>query len=165
MGTKPTIEKVTGTLGAEISNIDIGSPLDDSTLEWLKHEFVENKVLFFRDQHLTSEQHVAFSNHFGDVLDVHPWSLSKTDFKNIMLIYNSAAAGWHSDETWREETPLGSVLYGRSVPDYGGDTVFADMERVYDDLAEDMQESLARLYAVHDHISHRRRMRGIGKSE
>ena len=40
MGTKPTIEKVTGTLGAEVSNIDIGSPLDDSTLEWLKHEFV-----------------------------------------------------------------------------------------------------------------------------
>ena len=66
MGTKPTIEKVTGTLGAEISNIDIGSPLDDSTLEWLKHEFVENKVLFFRDQHLTSEQHVAFSGYFGD---------------------------------------------------------------------------------------------------
>jgi len=102
MGTKPTIEKVTGTLGAEISNIDIGSSLDDSTVDWLKHEFVENKVLFFRDQHLTSEQHVAFSGYFGDVLDVHPWSASKADFKNIMLIYNAAAAGWHSDETWRE---------------------------------------------------------------
>ncbi len=165
MGTKPTIEKVTGTLGAEISNIDIGSPLDDSTLEWLKHEFVENKVLFFRDQHLTSEQHVAFSGYFGDVLDVHPWSASKADFKNIMLIYNAAAAGWHSDETWREETPLGSVLYGRSVPEYGGDTVFADMERVYDDLSDDVQENLDGLYAVHDHISHRRRMRAIGKSE
>ena len=165
MGMKPAVKKVTGTLGAEISNIDIGAPLDDSTLNWLQHEFVENKVLFFRDQHLTSEQHVAFSNYFGDVLDVHPWSLSKADFKNIMLIYNSAAAGWHSDETWREETPLGSVLYGRSVPDYGGDTVFADMERVYDDLSEEMQESLVGLYAVHDHISHRRRMRAIGKSE
>jgi taurine dioxygenase len=82
-----------------------------------------------------------------------------------MLIYNAAAAGWHSDETWREETPLGSVLYGRSVPEYGGDTVFADMERVYDDLSDDMQENLDGLYAVHDHISHRRRMRAIGKSE
>lgn len=165
MGTKPIVEKVTGTLGAEILNIDIGSPLGESTVDWLAHEFVENKVLFFRDQHMTSEQHVAFSSYFGDVLDVHPWSAAKADFENIMLIYNSAAAGWHSDETWREATPLGSVLYGRSVPDYGGDTVFADMERVYEDLSDDVQQKLDGLYAVHDHISHRRRMRAIGKSE
>ena len=85
MGTKPIVEQVTGTLGAEILNIDIGSPLGESTVDWLAHEFVENKVLFFRDQHMTSEQHVAFSSYFGDVLDVHPWSAAKADFENIML--------------------------------------------------------------------------------
>ena len=160
-----TVERITGSLGAEIHSLDLGSISDDSTYVWLNEQLVEHKVLFFRNQNLSSDQQIAFGEHFGKVLDVHPWSHSKNGYRRVMVIKNAAASGWHSDESWRNETPMASVLYCRRAPRYGGDTVFADMEKAFADLPQGTQEKLAKLSAVHDHISHRRRMIRLGVAE
>lgn len=158
------VEKQTGTLGAQIDGINLATVKDESVYEWIADQLVEHKVIFFRNQELSSEQHIAFGEHFGPVLDVHPWSRRKEGYEKVMALYNGAASNWHSDETWRDETPLGSVLYCRNAPTYGGDTVFADMEKVYDDLPDEKKEMLDDLYAVHDHVSHRRNMIRLGVS-
>ena len=162
MSVAPTIERVTGTLGAEVHNVDLSSVEDESIYEWLNTQLVEHKVLFFRNQNLTSDQHIAFGEHFGEVLDVHPWSPRKDGYSKVMVL-RGAAPKWHSDETWREVTPLGSILYCRVAPKYGGDTVFSDMETAYENLPRDMRTKLDKLNAVHDHIVHRRGMirRGV----
>ena len=158
------VERQTGTLGAEIKGIDLSSIEDSSVYDWIGEQLVAHKVIFFRDQTLSSEQHIAFGERFGPVLDVHPWSRRKDGQTKVMALYNGAASNWHSDETWRDETPLGSVLYCRKAPYYGGDTVFADMERAYDDLPQEKKDRLECLYAIHDHTSHRRNMIRLGVS-
>lgn len=162
MSETPYVERITGTLGAQIHNVDLATETDDSIYEWIATALVEHKVLFFRDQNLTSDQHIAFGQRFGDVLDVHPWSPSKDGYRKVMVL-RGAAPRWHSDESWRNETPLGSILYCRIAPEYGGDTVFADMESAYDGLSPEMKEKLGKLYAIHDHVVHRRGMirRGV----
>lgn len=162
MSKAPTVERLTGTLGAEIHNLDLASVSDDAIYGWISEQLVEHKVLFFRDQNLTSDQHIAFGERFGEVLDVHPWSPSKEGYRKIMVL-RGAAPRWHSDESWRDETPLGSILYCRVAPGYGGDTVFADMESAYEGLSSNMKERLGNLYAIHDHLVHRRGMihRGV----
>ena len=165
MSAIPTVERQTGTIGAEICGLDLSIVNDVETYDWISEQLVEHKVLFFRKQNLTSEQHIAFGEHFGDVLDVHPWSRRKDGYEKVMLLLNGAASNWHSDETWRDETPMGSALYCRIAPKFGGDTLFADMERVFADLPKDEQSMLEGLYAVHDHIQHRQNMRRLGVSE
>lgn len=162
MALAPTVERITGTLGAQVHNLDLASESDGSVYEWISAQLVEHKVLFFRDQNLTSDQHIAFGEHFGKVLDVHPWSPSKAGYRKVMVL-RGAAPRWHSDESWRDETPLGSILYCRVAPKYGGDTVFADMESAYAGLSAEMKEKLDSLYAIHDHLVHRRGMmyRGV----
>ena len=162
MPEAPTVERLTGTLGAQIHNLNLASISDDAVYRWISTQLVEYKVLFFRDQNLTSDQHIAFGERFGEVLDVHPWSPSKSGYRKVMVL-NGAAPRWHSDESWRDETPLGSILYCRVAPSFGGDTVFADMESAYADLSSDMKDRLANLYAIHDHLVHRRGMirRGV----
>ena len=159
-----SVKRVTGTLGAEIHDFDIATNTDESVYEWLADQLVEHKVLFFRNQNLSSDQHIAFGERFGTVLDVHPWSPSKEGYRKIMVL-RGAAPRWHSDESWRDVTPLGSILYCRTAPEFGGDTVFADMESLYADLSDKMKSKLGSLHAVHDHMVHRRGMerRGVPK--
>ena len=164
MSDAPFVERITGTLGPQIHNLDLASISDGAIYEWIREQLVEHKVLFFRDQNLTSDQHVAFGEQFGKVLDVHPWSPSKEGYRKVMVL-RGAAPRWHSDESWRDETPLGSILYCRVAPKYGGDTVFADMETAYANLSTDMKEKLDSLYAIHDHIVHRRGMQRRGVSQ
>ena len=161
----PTFSKVSATFGAEVTEVDLRKPLSASETTAISEALVKYKVLFFRNQELTPEQHIEFSANFGPVLDVHPWSPRREGFSKIMLLRNGAASGWHSDETWRAETPLGSILYCREAPAYGGDTCFADMEKSYDDLSDELKAEVEGLVAVHDHLVHRRNWRRRGTPE
>jgi taurine dioxygenase len=144
----------TPTIGAEVSGIDLGVPCDPGTRAELDKAFTEHKVLFFRDQHITSDQQVAFSRQFGD-LEVHPFVPPKPGHPEVMvLIANDQRKGnentWHSDVTWREQPSLGSLLRAVEIPSVGGDTLFADMEAAYDGLPDDVKERVGSLTAIHD---------------
>jgi taurine dioxygenase len=148
------VRPLSPSIGAEVRGIDLGVPPDDSTRAELDKAFIDHKVLFFRDQHITTEQHVEFCRGFGE-LEVHPFVPSKPGYPEVMaLTHDENRRGhenaWHSDVTWRAEPSLGSMLRAVEVPDVGGDTLFADMEAAYEGLGPAMQEMCSSLTAVHD---------------
>lgn len=142
------------TIGAEIGGLALAEAMDDETLVEVRRALLEFKVIFFRDQDLTPQQHVAFARRFGD-LETHPFVPHRDGFPEVMVLQKSDRIGgyenvWHSDVTWRLRPSLGSVLLAREVPAVGGDTLFADMYAAYDGLDDDLRVSLDGLRAVHD---------------
>ena len=149
------IAPIAGALGAEVNGIDLAQPLSNSTFEQLNRAFLEHQVLFFRDQHLTPEQHKGFAQHFGE-LNIHPYIAGLPDHPQVMEFikephesgYN-VGGKWHTDTTFLERPALGSVLYAHEVPPFGGDTIFANMYLAYESLSVGMRQLLSRLRAMH----------------
>ena len=147
------IKPLTATIGAEITGFDMADVSDD-LIDQLGKAWLDHKVLFFRDQHITVDEHIAFGRRFGE-LEVHPFAPDDAEHPEIVVIESNAdrqyaAARWHSDVTWREEPSLGSVLRGRVIPPAGGDTCFADAAAAYDRLSDDWKDRVDDLVAVHD---------------
>jgi taurine dioxygenase len=66
------LSRTTGTLGAEIHGINLARPLDDAAVTEIRQALLDHLVIFFADQQLTPEQHLAFGRRFGD-LNVHDY--------------------------------------------------------------------------------------------
>lgn len=150
-----TVRPLTGSIGAEIFDVDLRD-IDDDLIAELRRAWMDHKVLFFRDQDLTRDQHVAYGAAFGE-LEVHPFTDNLEDHPEIIVLEStpekfSAAESWHSDVTFRECPPLGSVLLGRLIPPYGGDTCWANMELAYDLLPDDTKEQIDGRYAIHSYV-------------
>ena len=130
------VSPITGTLGAEVSGVDLAD-VDGVTLDQLRKAWLDHKVLVLRDQHITTEEHIAFGRLFGD-LEIHPFTDNDEGHPEVVVLEAGGdsgktfvAAGWHSDVTWRVEPSMGSILRGRIVPAVGGDTCFADVVCVW----------------------------------
>ncbi len=160
------------TLGPrEVIGLDLGANLDPETVNDIRSLWnTSGGILVFRDQHLTAEQHIAFSRHFGPLFGgpegvplqdtvsryIHP------DHPEIYRVSNQveadgtpkgrARAGtyWHSDVSFREQPASASILYGKQIPPVGGDTLFANGHAAYEDLSQTLKDTLAPLHAVHD---------------
>jgi taurine dioxygenase len=150
------VRPVAGALGAEVSGVDLARPLSNSVADEIRRAFVEYLVLFFREQSLMPEQHIAFSRLFGPLsrmpyikhMDEHPEIiavLKEADERKISTFGNA----WHSDFSFLDEPPLGSALYAREVPSHGGDTLWANMYDAYEALSPGMQRMLNGLRAMH----------------
>lgn len=171
-----SLERVTGKIGAEVSGLDLAAPLDQEVINALYDALVARKVLFFRDQDITHDQHLALGRRFGPV-EIHPFAARASKFENssqhpeiIVLDHKGRKAGngedlWHSDVTWRQEPSLGSILRARVSPSVGGDTVWADMEAAYDALDAETKAEVADLFAVHDWQIFRQGLRDKGVPE
>src|ERR1700760_2088921 len=152
------VEKLTPIIGAEISGVDIGKLVDGGTsnrqMDEIHRALAENLVIFFRDQHISPQQHLAFGRKFGD-LHVHPAAPNEGD-PALMKIYadkdspRANGEGWHSDVSCDVEPPMGSILYIRKSPPRGGDTLFASMYAAYEALSHRMKHYLEGLTAMHD---------------
>ena len=126
-------------------------------------------MVFFRDQDITTEQHLDFARNFG-ALEVHPFAPEKPGYPEVLAItHNRESRGkenmWHSDVTWRLEPSLGSILRSLEVPDVGGDTLFADMYAAYERLSEEVKAKIEGRTAIHDFAHFRTGLRKRGKSE
>jgi taurine dioxygenase len=142
------------TVGAEINGVSLSEPMDEETFDEVHRALLEYKVIFFRDQDITPEQHVTFARRFGE-LETHPFVPHREGHPEVMVLKKNEQIGgyenvWHSDVTWRLEPSLGSVLLAREVPAVGGDTLFCDMYAGYEGLSERVRTSLDGLRAVHD---------------
>lgn len=150
------VEKLTATIGAEISEIDLGEvSRDDELFAELKTLLLEHKVLFFRDQHISRSEHVALAERFGPLED-HPAVPSDPDHPGLVRIYKDLESppehyenSYHCDATWREIPPLGCVLRCVESPPAGGDTIWVDMVAAYNDLPEHVKAQIAGLRASH----------------
>jgi taurine dioxygenase len=148
------LQPLSPTIGAEVSGVDLAADLDDETIAEVRRALLEYKVIFFRDQHVSTEQHIDFARRFGE-LETHPFAPQKDGYPEVLLLEKNEQMGgyenvWHSDVTWRLQPSLGSVLRARTVPEVGGDTLFCDMYAAYEGLDDDVRASLAGLRAVHD---------------
>jgi alpha-ketoglutarate-dependent sulfate ester dioxygenase len=144
------------TIGGEIRGVDLTRDLSDDVIAQIRRALREFKVVFFREQPLTAEQHVAFARRFGE-LELHPFIPSNTDQPNLVQFAKSERVGgfengWHHDVTWRERPSMGAVLRAIEVPPSGGDTLFADMVAAYEGLAPEVQAQIDGLTAVHDYV-------------
>lgn len=164
-----TILPMTPTIGAEIEGIDLSRPLAAATVSALRQALLDWKVLFFRDQDITTEQHLAFARCFGE-LEVHPFAPHKPDYPEVLAItHDDKSKGrentWHSDVTWRLEPSLGSILRAIEVPPVGGDTLFSDMYAAYDGLKDEVKARIDGAMTVHDFTHFRAGMRRRGATE
>ena len=144
---------LTPALGAELIGADLTRP-DAQLFDEVHSALLQYKVVFFRDQALDREQHIAFARGFGE-LEIHPATpADQPDPEVLRIAHGPKSRGsennWHSDVTWRERPSLGSILRAIELPDNGGDTLFANMVMAYDRLSDAMKEKIDGLVAVHD---------------
>lgn len=151
-----TVAPITGSIGAEISGVDIAEVGIDLAEE-IRKVWLDHKVLVLRDQHITRAQHVAFGRLFGE-LEWHPFTVNDETEPEIVVLEAGGdsgktfvAAGWHSDVTWRAEPSMGSILRGVVVPPVGGDTCFANACAAYERLTHEWKQRVDDLVAVHDY--------------
>ena len=148
------IRPLTPAIGAEILGIDLGSTDIAARIPEIRAALLSHGVIFFREQDITTAQHIAFARAFGE-LEIHPATPKDQPNREVLRIEHGPKSrgqenAWHSDVTWREEPSLGSILLAREVPDCGGDTLFANMHLAYERLSDPMKTFCEGLTAVHD---------------
>ena len=148
------LRPVTAVVGAEVAGVDLARPLDAATRDALLEAVVEFGVLFFRNQPITPEQHIAFARQMGRIQVPALAPKYGTNPELIVLDQVSprgeGADVWHSDNTFMPEPPMGSILKAVLLPEIGGDTCFANMHAAYDALSEPVRRLVDGLEAVHD---------------
>ncbi|WP_233859252.1 TauD/TfdA dioxygenase family protein [Paraburkholderia sp. HD33-4] len=148
------IERLTCTIGAEISGVNLGDAArDDALFAEIKALLLKHKVLFLRDQQITRAEHVAFARRFGDLED-HPVAGSDPDHPGLVQIYRSDKKeayenSYHTDGSWRPCPSMGAVLRCIECPDVGGDTIWVDMGAAYGNLPDEIKQRINGLRAKH----------------
>jgi len=165
------IKRLSPSIGAELLDLDLKNSLSEDLKDEIYQALLVYKVIFFRDQDLSIEEHLEFANNFGE-LEIHPFANNDKQYPEVLKItHNEKNKGrenlWHSDVTWRLEPSLGSILRMKEAPKVGGDTLFADMYAAYEDLSDEMKEQLDGAVAVHDFEGFRKRLekKGVSKEE
>ncbi len=160
--TSLDVRPMSGHIGAEILGVDLSGPLDEELIAGIRATLLRWKVVFFRDQHLTQAQHIAFGQCFGEVTPAHPTlPAAFEDHPEILLLDNERYAGmnatstesrWHTDVTFVPNPPMGSILRGIAVPAYGGDTQWTNLVVAYERLSAPVQAMIDGLHAVHHNV-------------
>lgn len=150
------VERLTCSIGAELSNLDLGDAArDEGVFAEVRALLLAHKVLFLRDQQISRAEHVGFARRFGELED-HPVAGSDPDHPGLVRIYKDLSSppehyenAWHCDATWREAPPFGAVLRCVECPEVGGDTMWANMAQAHADLAPHIKDQIATLKARH----------------
>lgn len=141
-----SLERVAGGCGAEISGVDLRT-LDQATADQIRKIFLDNGVIFFRDQNLTPQEFLDFSTKFGKPVE-YPFVKGLDGYPEVIQILKKEdekvnfGGVWHSDTTYLEEPPMGSILLARELPPYGGDTMWANQYAAYEALSDGLKKTL-----------------------
>jgi taurine dioxygenase len=160
------ITPLSATIGAEIRGVDLKQPLSSATVAEVRDALLHHKVVFFPNQNLGPDDHLAFARHFGELTPAHPvipgidgypevFEIDYTKSAQLRESYGDVAdrydgLSWHTDVTFVERPPLGSILNAVVIPAAGGDTMFSDQRAAYVGLSAPLREFLDGLVAVHD---------------
>jgi len=147
------VNRLAGSLGAELSGLDLSQPLRPQDLAALRSAWLEHGVVFLRDQHLSSEQFLAFAQAMGTPVE-YPFVKGIDGFPVIIEIKKlehekvNFGGVWHSDTAYLEQPPMATMLLAREIPPYGGDTMFSNQVQAYESLSDGMKRLLDGLVAV-----------------
>ena len=146
------IQPVTGRIGAEIRGVCLSGQLEPATVEAIRAALLRHKVIFFRGQaHLQDSDQEAFARLLGEPVS-HP-TVPVVEGTDYLLELDSHRGGransWHTDVTFVDAYPQASILRGVTIPEVGGDTVWANTATAYDDLPPPLKALAEQLWAVH----------------
>ena len=149
------VRRLTGHIGAEITGIDLRPAPGPELAGQLRALLAEHQVLFFPDQHLGLEQQKAVTATYGPLLQL-PYVKPMDGEPDVIRVYKGAderggvfGGDWHSDFSFLERPPAGSVLSAHTLPPYGGDTIWASQAAAWDYLPEPLQKLLLGRDAIH----------------
>ena len=150
------IKLLSGALGAEINGVD----LKDASLknfEIINNLLLEHKVIFFRKQNITPEEHLALAARFGPI-EQHAYVKGLDEYPKIVRIIkkpnekNQWGENWHSDVSYNSKPTKAVILKSIKIPPVGGDTVFANMELAWETLDKDIKEKIKNKKAIHSSL-------------
>ncbi|NML92226.1 TauD/TfdA dioxygenase family protein [Novosphingobium olei] len=142
-----------GRVGAEILGLDLAA-IDDEALAQVRCVFAEHGVVFFRDQQISEEQHIAFARRIGPI-NTNRFFAAHPAHPEIALVIkephhrDNIGGGWHTDHSYDAIPALGSILVARELPQSGGATSFASMYAAYEGLPGSLRQRLDNARAVH----------------
>ena len=147
------IKQIAGALGAELTGVDLAGGVPEQLAAEIRQVFLQHQVIFLRNQDLTPQQFLSFANAMGEPVE-YPFVKGLEGFPHIIevkkLAHEKVNFGgiWHSDTTYLDMPPMGSMLLSREVPPYGGDTLFASQYAAYEALSSTMQDLLNGLTGI-----------------
>ena len=154
MSVEPQVTRLSGSLGAEVRGIPLAD-VAEAEAEIVRNLLTEHLVLFFPDQHLSVTDHVTFGRHFGE-LEGHPHldnpfaKDAPAEIFELAASRGGVADEWHSDITFQEQPSVMAILNMVRCPEVGGDTMWSNMYKAYDELSEPLQEMCEGLTALQD---------------
>jgi alpha-ketoglutarate-dependent taurine dioxygenase len=162
---KLDVQQLSGSIGAVIHGVNLRD-LDDATVAAIREVWLRRKVVFFPEQHLDPDAHLAFAARFGVSTEGHPvipgipgypniFEIDYTKARELYTTYGDVVSrrqgiDWHTDVTFVSRPPLGSILNAKVIPPSGGDTMWSDQGAALRDLSPSLQSYLSTLHAVHD---------------
>jgi taurine dioxygenase len=155
------VRPVSGALGAEIDGVDFSKALSNEAVTEIRQAWLEHLVVFFRNQDITPAQQMALACRFGEPVE-YPFVQGLPDFPFITPVVKLAdekvnfGGLWHTDTTYQLRPPMATMLYGRELPPYGGDTLFANCYLAYETLSDGLKAMLEPLTIVNS--SHKGRV-------
>ena len=133
---------ITGFFGVEITGLDLRKKIDTSVKKQLQNALSEHLVIVIRDQWLDADQQRALARVFGEPA-VNPYAPGLPAHPEMTHIIKEAkertgvfGGGWHTDLSFLDHPPRGSVLCAIEVPPFGGDTMFSSQHAAWDTLPE-----------------------------
>jgi taurine dioxygenase len=139
--------------GAEVLGVDLNN-MSANEFAAVKKAYADYGIIFFRDQKLSEDQHIAFAKKFGEI-DVNKFFPHIDGYREIAKVgkekeqKTNIGGGWHTDHSYDQIPAMGSILVARTLPPAGGDTLFANMYAAYDTLDDETKAQIANLNAVH----------------
>ena len=164
-------------VGAEIRGVDLSQTLSKGVVEKLTNAWAEHLVLLYRDQDLKDENIVTLSGYFGghqpagarqarrqagikdagkgSSTDMRINYVSNLDDEGNPTQHNRGIGSheirWHSDNTYVEVPPTGTLLWAEIIPDDNtGNTMFCNQYRAYEELPDDLKEAIEGKHMMHD---------------
>jgi taurine dioxygenase len=154
MAINVNIRQASPNVGAFVEGVDLSKDMDTGTVSQLREALGAHGVLFFRDQNLTPDQHIAAAERFGQI-DINRFFAHVDGFEKIAEVRKepeqkaNIGGGWHTDHTYDQIPAMGSMLLARETPKLGGDTLFSSMFAAYDTLSDGLKATIEKLNAVH----------------
>jgi taurine dioxygenase len=145
--------RISGSLGAEITGVNLAQPVDDAVMAEIRAALLENLVIFFRDQDMTPATLLAFDGRWGPI-HRHPFIAGMADYPDVLELVKrptdkrNFGGDWHTDQMFAPEPALGTMLWAKQVPAAGGDTMFSNQYLAYESLSDGMKRMIANVRGV-----------------
>jgi taurine dioxygenase len=151
--TQLEVRPLSRAVGAEILGINLLEPVSDAQIAEIRKKWLQNSVVFFREQPLEPGAFQAFAQRFGEIIE-YPFVKGLPDFPLIVPVLklphekHNFGGVWHTDTTYLQEPPMATMLIAREIPPVGGDTLFASNYAAFEGLSPALQDTLRALKGI-----------------